>query len=79
MMGDEKTDLVLGAKYRVVKGDCMVVGILTQIELGKPYGTDVVTRFTSSYLELTEESEWWGDPRTAKIYGPWDLIEPVAD
>ncbi len=70
-----KIELELGKKYRVVKGDITVEGILTQIELGKPYGTDVVTRFTSSYLELTEESEWWGDPRTAKIYGPWDLIE----
>ena len=74
-----KIELELGRVYRVVKGDITVEGVLTQIELGKPYGTDVVTRFTSSYLELTEEAEWWGDPRTAKVYGPWDLIEPVTD
>lgn len=66
-----KTDLVLGAKYRVVKGDCAVVGTLTHIELGNPIGANGFTSFTQSFIELTREGDGWGDPYTARIYGPW--------
>lgn len=59
-----KTDLVLGAKYRVVKGDYSVVGILTHIEMDM-----------SDYIELTKEGGLWESSCTAVIYGPWDLIE----
>ena len=74
-----KTDLVLGAKYRVVKGDYSVVGTLTHIELDRPLKGNGVTGFAYSYLELTKDVDGWVDPYVARIYDPWDLIEPVAD
>ena len=72
-----KVSLALGEKYRVVKGDCSVVGILTHIELGKPLNTNGLTDFTQSFIELTADVDGWGDPYTARIYGPWDLLEPA--
>lgn len=70
-----KTDMVLGEKYRVVKGDYSVVGTLTHIELDKPSNANGITGFAYSYIDLTEEGDGWGDPYTARIYDPWDLIE----
>lgn len=57
-------ELVLGSKYRVVKGDYTVVGILTNIELGD-----------TSCIELTYGGDVWDGSYKAEIYGPWDLIE----
>ena len=72
---NSKIDLVLGAKYRVVKGDYSVVGTLTGLELDRPLKANGVTGFAHSYIDLTTEGDGWGDPYTARIYGPWDLVE----
>ena len=70
-----KIDLVLGAKYRVVKGDYSVVGKLTGVELDRFPEINGVTGFAYSYIELTGDARGWEDPYVAKIYAPWDLIE----
>lgn len=74
-----KIDMELGKKYRVVKGDYSVAGTLTHIELDRPLKANGVAGFAYSYLELTEEGDGWGDPYTARVYDPWDLIEPATD